>query len=228
MSGARILIVDDEPAIRRLLETALTGYGYQVASAGDGIEATDRVVAWRPDLVLLDLGLPRMSGFEVISAIRSWSKLPIIILSVQESEQDKIAALDAGADDYLTKPFSTGELLARVRVALRHAGGASSGEPNLVFDDLHIDLARRVVRRASQEIHLTPTEYDLLKLLAVNVGRVLTHRMILRDVWGVGYENDTQTLRVFIAQIRRKLNDDPANPRFILTEPGIGYRFREP
>lgn len=228
MSGARILVVDDEAPIRRLLQTGLGGYGYEVETAADGVEAIEKATAWRPDVIVLDLGLPRLSGLDVCRAVRAWSATPIIVLSVRDSERDKITALDLGADDYLTKPFSLGELLARLRVALRHAAGAgAAASPLLVFEDLRIDLARRHVQLADQEIHLTPTEYDLLKLLATNAGKVLTHTMILRAVWGGGYESDTQTLRVFIGQLRRKLNDDPTNPRFILTEPGIGYRFRQ-
>jgi two-component system KDP operon response regulator KdpE len=224
MSGARILVVDDEIQIRRLLQTGLTGYGYTVETAADGVEAVEKAVAWRPDVIVLDLELPKLNGLDVCRSIRSWSSVPIIVLSVREAERDKITALDLGADDYLTKPFGLGELLARIRVALRHAAGTDA--PALTFDDLRLDLARRQVFLGDQEIHLTPTEYDLLKLLATHAGKVLTHTQILREVWGTAYERDTQTLRVFVAQLRRKLNDDPANPRFILTEPGVGYRFR--
>jgi len=231
MTGARILVVDDEVQIRRLLQTGLGGYGYQVETAADGVEAVEKSVSWRPDVIVLDLGLPRLSGLDVCRSVRSWSSVPIIVLSVRETERDKITALDLGADDYLTKPFSLGELLARIRVALRHAagvaGGAGAAEPVLVFGELRIDLVRRQVYLGDQEVHLTPTEYDLLKLLATHAGRVLTHTQILREVWGTAYERDTQTLRVFIGQLRRKLNDDPTNPHFILTEPGVGYRFRE-
>ncbi len=229
MSGARILVVDDEVQIRRLLQTGLGGYGYVVETAADGLEAIEKARTWRPDVIVLDLGLPKLSGLDVCRAIRSWSSLPIIVLSVREAEHDKITALDLGADDYLTKPFGLGELLARIRVALRHAAGSTAlAEPVLTFDNLRIDLARRQVWLEDQEIHLTPTEYDLLKLLATHAGRVLTHTQILRTVWGTAYEHDTQTLRVFIGQLRRKLKDNPTNPRFILTEPGIGYRFRQP
>lgn len=229
MSGARILVVDDEVQIRRLLQTGLSGYGYVVETAADGLEAIEKARTWRPDVIVLDLGLPKLSGLDVCRTIRGWSSVPIIVLSVREAEHDKITALDLGADDYLTKPFSLGELLARIRVALRHAAGSPAlAEPVLTFDNLRIDLARRQVDLNDREIHLTPTEYDLLKLLATHAGRVLTHTQILRQVWGTAYERDTQTLRVFIGQLRRKLNDDPANPRFILTEPGIGYRFRQP
>jgi two-component system KDP operon response regulator KdpE len=224
--GARILVVDDETPMRRLLQTGLGGYGYEVETAADGIEAVEKAVAWRPDVILLDLGLPKLSGLDVCRSIRSWSPVPIIVLSVRDAERDKIAALDSGADDYVTKPFGLGELLARIRVALRHrSGAASTNDPVLVFGDLRIDLARRQVFLGDQEVHLTPTEYDLLKLLATHAGKVLTHTLLLREVWGATYERDTQTLRVFIGQLRRKLDDDPTNPRFILTEPGVGYRF---
>ncbi len=228
MSGARILVVDDEVPIRRLLQTGLGGYGYEVETAADGLEAVEKAVAWRPDVIVLDLGLPKLGGLDVCRTIRSWSSVPIIVLSVRDADQDKITALDMGADDYLTKPFSLGELLARIRVALRHvAHSAGADDPVLTFDDLRLDLTRRQVFLADQEVHLTPTEYDLLKLLATHAGKVLTHTQLLREVWGVASERDTQTLRVFVGQLRRKLNDDPARPRFILTEPGVGYRFRQ-
>jgi two-component system KDP operon response regulator KdpE len=224
---ARILVVDDEVQIRRLLQTGLSGYGYTVELAADGLEAVEKARAWRPDVIVLDLGLPKLSGIEVCQAIRSWSSTPIIVLSVRDTEQDKITALDLGADDYLTKPFSLGELLARVRVALRHSAIGLPAEPVLQFEDLRIDLPLRQVFVVDQEVHLTPTEYDLLKLLATHAGKVLTHTYLLREIWGTAYERDTQTLRVFIGQLRRKLGDDPTRPRFILTEPGVGYRFRQ-
>jgi two-component system KDP operon response regulator KdpE len=228
MSGARILVVDDEAPIRRLLQASLTNYGYAVATASDGLEAIDQVVAWRPDLIVLDLGLPKLSGLDVCRSIRSWSRTPIIVLSVQDGERDKILALDEGADDYLTKPFGMGELLARIRVALRHAAAIGADAPALEFGELRLNLAARQVFVGAREVHLTPTEYDLLKLLATRAGKVLTHTLLLREIWGVAQERDTQTLRVFIAQLRRKLGDDPANPRYILTEPGVGYRFAAP
>jgi two-component system, OmpR family, KDP operon response regulator KdpE len=225
--SARILVVDDEVQIRRLLQTGLSGYGYTVELAADGLEAVEKARAWRPDVIVLDLGLPKLSGIEVCQSIRSWSSTPIIVLSVRDSDHDKISALDLGADDYLTKPFSLGELLARVRVALRHTATGTPAEPVLQFEDLRIDLPLRQVFVADQEVHLTPTEYDLLKLLATHAGKVLTHTYLLREIWGAAYERDTQTLRVFIGQLRRKLGDDPTRPRFILTEPGVGYRFRQ-
>jgi two-component system KDP operon response regulator KdpE len=225
--AARILVVDDEVQIRRLLQTGLSGSGYDVELAADGLEAVEKARAWRPDVIVLDLGLPKLSGIEVCQSIRSWSSTPIIVLSVRDTDRDKISALDQGADDYLTKPFSLGELVARIRVALRHAAATATAEPVLQFEELRIDLPHRQVFLADQEVHLTPTEYDLLKLLAMHAGKVLTHTYLLREIWGAAYERDTQTLRVFIGQLRRKLGDAPAQPRFILTEPGVGYRFRQ-
>jgi two-component system KDP operon response regulator KdpE len=225
--SARILVVDDEPQIGRLLKTSLSARGYTIAIATDGRAAIDMAASWRPDLILLDLGLPIVDGLEVCRQVREWSQVPIIVLSVREAEQDKVAALDLGADDYLTKPFGTDELLARIRVALRHATRASAAqEPVLHFGDLTIDLARRLVTNRGEEIHLTPTEYDLLRALATQAGKVITHHMLLRSVWGSAYEHDLPTLRVFITQLRRKIEDDPARPAHILTEPGIGYRFQ--
>ncbi|HJZ50291.1 MAG TPA: response regulator transcription factor [Roseiflexaceae bacterium] len=224
--SARILIVDDEPQIGRLLKTTLGAHGYEIAVAADGQAALDQAARWRPDVILLDLGLPVIDGLEVCRRIREWSQVPIIVLTVRDAEQDKVAALDLGADDYLTKPFGADELLARIRVALRHAARAAVvDEPVLRFGDLTLDLSRRVVARGGEEIHLTPTEYELLKTLATQAGRVLTHGMLLRAVWGSAYEQDAPTLRVFITQLRRKIEADPAHPVHILTEPGIGYRF---
>ena len=225
--GARILVVDDEPQIRRLLKATLAARGYEVALAEDGQEALDVAASWRPEVILLDLGLPKIDGLEVCRQVREWSLAPIIVLTVRDSEEDKVKALDLGADDYLTKPFGTDELLARIRVALRHAARPASPEaPLLRFGDLAIDLARRRVTLDDQEIHLTPREYDLLRALASQAGKVLTHRMLLRAVWGGAYEQDVATLRVFITQLRRKIEPDPARPTYILTEPGVGYRFR--
>jgi two-component system KDP operon response regulator KdpE len=224
--SARSLVVDDEPQISRLLQTTLGAHGYQIAVATDGQAALDQAAHWRPDVILLDLGLPVLDGLEVCRRIREWSQVPIIVLTVHDAEQDKVAALDLGADDYLTKPFGADELLARIRVALRHAArSATPAEPLLRFGDLTIDLTRRLVTLSSQEVHLTPTEYDLLKALATQAGRVLTHGMLLRSVWGSAYEHDAPTLRVFVTQLRRKIEADPAHPTHILTEPGIGYRF---
>lgn len=222
--GARILVIDDEAQIQRLLRVALTSHGYEVAEAASGQQGLGEAAVYRPDLVILDLGLPDMDGLEVVRRLREWSKVPVIILSAKEQENDKIVALDAGADDYLTKPFGMGELLARMRAAIRHAAGAGN-EPVLTFDDLIIDLARRKVIVGGHEVKLTPTEYDLMKNLAIHAGKVLTHRQLLRAVWGVAYENDTHYLRVFIGQLRRKIEADPSRPRHIITEPGVGYRL---
>ena len=224
--SARILVVDDEPQIGRLLKTSLGARGYQVAVASDGLAALDMAASWRPDLILLDLGLPLIDGLEVCRQVRAWSQVPIIVLTVRDAEEDKVAALDLGADDYLTKPFGTDELLARIRVALRHAARLSATEePVRHFGDLMIDLARRLVIVRGQEVHLTPREYELLRVLTIEAGKVLTHSMLLRAVWGGGYEQEVPTLRVFVTQLRRKIEADPAHPAHILTEPGIGYRF---
>jgi two-component system KDP operon response regulator KdpE len=193
----------------------------------DGLAALDKAASWRPDLILLDLGLPQLDGLEVCRQLRSWSQVPIIVLTVRDAESDKVAALDLGADDYLTKPFGTDELLARIRVALRHAVRLSEAdEPVHLFGDLRLDLAHRLVSVRGQEVHLTPKEYELLRVLALHAGKVLTHRMLLRAVWGSAYEQDVPTLRVFVTQLRRKIEADPAHPAFILTEPGVGYRFQ--
>ncbi|HZB96297.1 MAG TPA: response regulator transcription factor [Herpetosiphonaceae bacterium] len=221
----RILVVDDEPQIQHLLRTALEGRGYEVRLAGDGRAALDAAASSWPNVIILDLGLPVIDGIEVCRRIREWSRVPIIVLSAREGDRDKVEALDLGADDYLTKPFSMEELLARLRVALRHA--SSTAEPPVwQCRDLTVDLSRRQVLRAGTEIHLTPTEYDLLRLFVTNVDRVLTQRQILREVWGPGYENDIATLRVFVTQLRQKIEPEPAQPRLIVTETGVGYRFR--
>ena len=220
----RILIVDDEVPIRRYLRVALGAQGYTVLEAAGGEEALNAVAAGRPDLIILDLGLPDIDGVEVARRLREWSQTPIIILSVRESEKDKIAALDAGADDYLVKPFGTGELMARIRVVMRHqAHGA--GEPILQAGTLRMDLPRRVVTVADREITLTPTEYDLLRHLMQNAGRVITHRHLLRLVWGTAYEDEMHLLRVNISNLRHKLEPDSSRPVFIHTEPGVGYRL---
>ena len=225
--SARILVVDDEPQIGRMLKISLGARGYEVAVEGDGLAALDKAASWRPDLILLDLGLPQLDGLEVCRQLRSWSQVPIIVLTVRDAESDKVAALDLGADDYLTKPFGTDELLARIRVALRHAVRLSEAdEPVHQFGDLTLDLAHRLVSVRGQEVHLTPKEYELLRVLALHAGKVLTHRMLLRAVWGSAYEQDVPTLRVFVTQLRRKIEADPAHPAYILTEPGVGYRFQ--
>ncbi len=221
----RILVVDDEPQIQHLLRTALEGRGYEVRLAGDGRAALDAAASSWPNVIILDLGLPVIDGIEVCRRIREWSRVPIIVLSAREGDRDKVEALDLGADDYLTKPFSMEELLARLRVALRHASSAAE-PPVWQCRDLTVDLSRRQVIRAGTEVHLTPTEYDLLRLFVTNVDRVLTQRQILREVWGPGYENDIATLRVFVTQLRQKIEPEPAQPRLIVTETGVGYRFR--
>ena len=224
-SGPRVLVIDDERAIRRFLRASLTAHGYTVFEAASGQQGLDAVVTDRPDLIILDLGLPDIDGFEVTQRLREWAQVPIIILSVQDQEADKIAALDAGADDYLTKPFGVGELMARLRVALRHAN-PSSDQPVFVSGKLKVDLARRLVQVNNVEVQLTPTEYDLLKLMVTHAGKVLTHQQILRQVWGMGYADELHLLRVNISNLRHKIEPDPARPSYILTEPGVGYRLR--
>jgi two-component system KDP operon response regulator KdpE len=222
-----ILVVDDEPAIRRLLRTSLGGQGFAVVEAGSGAEALQQIGREKPDLLILDLGLPDVSGIEVIRSVRVGSSLPIIVLSVRDDERGKVEALDLGADDYVTKPFGTEELVARIRTALRHRFQAQGAAPLFVLGELAIDLVRRIVRRAGSEVHLSPKEYDLLAELVANAGKVLTHRHILMKVWGPAHTEDAQYLRVFIRNLRHKLEPDPARPQYILTEPGVGYRLRE-
>ncbi len=223
--GPRVLVVDDEPPIRRFLRTSLANHGYDVFEAVDGREALMAVTANRPDLVILDLGLPDMDGIEVTRRLREWTQVPIIIVTVQEQEAAKITALDAGADDYVTKPFGMGELLARMRVALRRAASPAA-EPVFVIDELVVDQARRLVAVGGRDVQLTPTEYDLLRVLVVHAGKVLTHRQLLRQVWGVGYEGEAHLLRVNMSNLRHKIEPDPARPHYIVTEPGVGYRLR--
>jgi two-component system KDP operon response regulator KdpE len=223
--GPRILVVDDEQAIRRFLQTSLTANSYTVFEATTGQEALAAVVNHRPDVVILDLGLPDIEGIGVTTRLREWTQIPIIILSVRGQESDKIAALDAGADDYLTKPFGVGELMARLRVVLRRIAHPGD-EPVFTSNGLKVDLVRRLVIVADQEIQLTPTEYDLLRVLVTHAGRVLTHQQLLRQVWGMGYENEVHMLRVNISNLRHKLERNPARPQYIITEPGVGYRLR--
>jgi two-component system KDP operon response regulator KdpE len=224
-TGQRVLVVDDETSIRRYLRAALTAQGLTVYEAANGQEALNAVIANRPDIIILDLGLPDIGGIEVTRQLREWSQTPIIILSVREAEQDKIAALDAGADDYLTKPFSTGELMARIRVAFRKVG-KTPDDPILQVDALSMDLSRRTVTFEEQEISLTPTEYDLLRILLQNAGKVITHQHLLRQVWGTAYDSEMHLLRVNISNLRRKIEPDPARPKYIVTEPGVGYRLK--
>ena len=224
-TGQRVLVVDDENSIRRYLRAALSAQGFAVYEAANGEEALNAVLSHRPDIIILDLGLPDFDGIEVTRRLREWSQTPIIILSVREAENDKIAALDAGADDYLTKPFGTGELMARMRVAMRRLANKSD-EPVLQVDSLKMDISRRLVTVDEKEISLTPTEYDILRLLMQNAGKVLTHRHLLRQVWGTAYESEMHLLRVNISNLRHKIEADPARPHYLLTESGVGYRLR--
>ncbi len=224
-AGQRVLVVDDETSIRRYLRAALSAQGFAVYEAANGQEAINAVVTSHPDLIILDLGLPDFDGIEVTRRLREWSQTPIIILSVREAENDKIAALDAGADDYLTKPFGTGELMARIRVALRRMANTPDG-PVLQVDDLKMDISRRLVSVGENQISLTPTEYEILRLLLQNAGKVLTHHQLLRQVWGAAYESEMHILRVNISNLRRKIEPDPSRPHYLLTEPGVGYRIR--
>ena len=226
-SRATILVVDDEPPIRRLLRTSLTAQGYDVLEATGGQEAIDAAEREKPDLVILDLGLPDLGGIEVIRVVRQRTSVPIIVLSVRDDERGKVEALDLGADDYVTKPFGVDELVARIRTALRHRFQAQGEKPVFTAGDLAVDLVRRSVRRGGEEVHLSPKEYDLLAELVANAGKVLTHRHILSKVWGPAHTEDAQYLRVFIRNLRSKLEPDPARPQLILTEPGVGYRLRD-
>jgi two-component system, OmpR family, KDP operon response regulator KdpE len=231
MSGSTILVVDDEAQIRKFLRIALEANGFTVCEAATGGQGVARAATDTPDLVILDLGLPDLDGKEVIRRVREWSGVPILILSVRQAEAEKVAALDAGANDYVVKPFSVAELLARVRALLRTGSrqGVQQDEPAIfVVGDLAVDLARHEVHLGREPVKLTRKEFELLSVLARNAGRILTHGQLLREVWGKAHENDTQYLRVFVSQLRRKLNDDPASPRFILNEPGVGYRMLEP
>ncbi|HLI71720.1 MAG TPA: response regulator transcription factor [Ktedonobacteraceae bacterium] len=225
-SGARILVVDDEREILRALQRNLSAHGYDVFTAESGEQAMEEITSHRPDLMLLDLGLPGMSGLEVCKKVRSASNLPIIVLSVKDTERDKVLALDLGADDYVSKPFGMDEVLARIRVALRHSAQAQTGaEPIFTAGPLQVDFAQRVVTVNGAEVKLTPTEYDLLKALINNAGKIMTRQMLLSQVWGAGYGADAHYLHVYVGQLRRKIEPDPAHPRFILTISGVGYRF---
>ncbi|HLQ64715.1 MAG TPA: response regulator [bacterium] len=224
--GLRVLVVDDERAIRRLLRAALTSQGHTVIEAETAQAGISAATSERPDLIILDLGLPDLDGLEVVQRVREWSATPIIVLSVRSHEDDKIAALDAGADDYITKPFATGELAARMRVAVRHATHPRS-EPIFRTGELTVDLDRRVVLVVGREIDLTPVEYGILKALIVQAGKVLTHGHLLAAVWGPGYQNQRHLLQVNVSNLRRKLEADPTRPRYVVTEPGVGYRLTE-
>lgn len=224
LANQRVLVVDDEAPIRRYLRAALGAQGLTVYESASGLEAINAVLTHRPDIIILDLGLPDIDGVEVTRRLREWSQTPIIILSVREAEQDKIAALDAGADDYLTKPFGTGELLARMRVALRKQPSAAN-EPIFQSSGLTVDFSRRLVSVNEKEVQLTPTEYDLLKVLVTHAGKVITHRQLLKQVWGEGYD-DMHILRVNISNLRGKIEPDPSRPSYIHTESGVGYRLK--
>ena len=224
-----VLAIEDEAQILRFLRAALTSHGFRFAEATSGEEGLRQAATRAPDVIVLDLGLPDVDGLEVTRRLRAWSAVPIVVLSARGQERDKIAALDAGADDYVTKPFGVGELMARLRVALRRGGRHGDEAPDGVVEigKLRIDLERRLVLRGGSEVHLTPIEYRLLALLARHPGRVLTHDQLLREVWGPGYAHQTHYLRVYMAQLRHKLEEDPARPRHLVTEPGVGYRLRE-
>jgi two-component system KDP operon response regulator KdpE len=225
MPAAHILLIEDEQPIRRFLRAALDHEGYRVGDAASGAEGLRAAVAQPPDLVILDLGLPDLDGQEVLARLREWYAGPIIVLSARDQESQKVQALDGGADDYVTKPFGIGELLARMRTALRHAQRAGAESASVAIGDLRVDLAARRVYRRGDEVHLTPLEYKLLVTMVKHAGKVLTHRSLLREVWGPQDVQEHHYLRVFVAGLRRKLEDDSARPRYILTEQGVGYRF---
>jgi two-component system, OmpR family, KDP operon response regulator KdpE len=221
-----VILIEDEQGIRRFLRVTLSNHGYRVTEAATAEEGLDKIAVERPDLILLDLGLPDQDGLALIKGIREWSKTPIVVLSARDTEKSKVEALDLGADDYLTKPFSADELLARLRVALRHALQAGgTAPPTFAVGDLRVDLSHRLVFVAEKEIHLTPIEYTLLATLVKHAGKVLTHRQLLNAAWGPEYGYEAHYLRVYMAQLRRKLEADPANPRYLRTETGVGYRL---
>jgi two-component system KDP operon response regulator KdpE len=221
----RILVVDDEAQIRRALRTSLEAHGYEVRTASNGTEAVEAAADESPDLMFLDLGLPDLDGRQVIERVRAFSDLPVIVVSVRDRQADKVEALDAGADDYVTKPFAMEELLARLRAALRRRQGEAPAPAVLQFGDLRIDLGRRLVELGADRVHLTKTEWGLIEALATNPGKLLTHQWLLRRVWGPGYAQESHYLRVYVRALRRKLGDAAAAPRLILTEPGVGYRW---
>ena len=228
-SSPLVLVIEDEPQTRRFLRPVLKNRGFRVIEASTGKMGLEEAASRRPEIILLDLGLPDIDGVEVTRKLREWSFVPIIVLSVRDQEDEKIEALDAGADDYLTKPFGAGELLARMRVAMRHVlrtGGDAQAAPVVSSGDLRIDLANRNVTVAGEEVHLTPTEYELLAVLLRSPGKVISHRVLLKEVWGNAYADHVEYLRVYMAQLRRKLEPNQARPRYIVTEPGVGYRIR--
>ena len=222
----RVLVIDDEPSILRALRINLTARNYEVSTASDGASGLAAVARERPDVLILDLGLPDMDGTDVIHGVRGWTSTPIIVLSVWDQEQQKVAALDAGADDYVTKPFGMDELLARLRAAVRRSAPAPD-EPGVTTPDFTVDLAaKRVTRDGDGDVRLTPTEWQLLEILVRNRGRLVTQRRLLQEVWGPAYESESNYLRVYVAQLRRKLEPEPSRPRYLLTDPGMGYRFQ--
>ena len=225
-AGALILLVEDEPQMRRFLRVALEGSGYRYLEAGTGQEGLALAVQHRPEAILLDLGLPDMDGLDLVVRLREWSRTPVIVISARGQETDKVGALDAGADDYVTKPFGTRELLARVRVALRHAGPETQQEPVFVLDRWRVDLAKRQVLMDGKEVHLTPLEYSLFTTLIRHAGKVVTHRQLLKEVWGGAAGAQPLYLRVYMTQLRHKLEAEPSRPRYLQTEPGVGYRLR--
>ncbi len=227
IKGPAVVLIEDEPQIRRFLRTALTGHGYRVFEAATGRDGLVEAATRQPDLVILDLGLPDMDGLRVLRELRGWTTIPVIVLSARGQERDKIMALDGGADDYVSKPFSVGELLARMRAALRRRDQSGDGAGSSTFSvgELSVDLARRQVLVAGKQVHLTPIEYKLLTTMIQHAGKVVTHRQLLKDVWGPTHSEDSQYLRVYVAQLRRKLERLPVQPRYLLTEPGVGYRL---
>jgi two-component system, OmpR family, KDP operon response regulator KdpE len=228
LKGARVLVVDDDPQILRAVRTNLSGRGYEVSTAPNGETAVDLLSSEPIDLVILDLSLPGIDGHEVIRRVRAFSEVPVLVLSVREAQDDKIAALDAGADDFVTKPFDMGELLARMRALERRTGGPDRGteQPVLRYGNLEIDLARQLVRLDGEQVKLSATEYRLIEAMATNPGKLLTHRWLLHRVWGPGYGNEIHYVRIYVQYVRRKLGDDPGRPVYIVTEPGLGYRWK--
>jgi len=225
--GPLVLVVEDEAPVRRFLRAALTSNGYRIFECESGADAISQAAARNPDVVLLDLGLPDRDGLEVTRRLREWSHVPILVVSARGQERDKVDALDAGADDYVTKPFGVAELLARIRVALRHSQATETGDPIFEVGDFKVDLGKRLATVAGEEVHLTPTEYRLLSILIRHAGKVVTHRQLLQEAWGAAHGAQVHYLRVYMAQLRHKLEPDPARPKRLLTEPGVGYRLRD-
>jgi len=226
MPDERVLIVDDEPAIRKFLRVTLKAQNYDTIEAVSGQEALSKAATDKPDIIVLDVGLPDINGIEVTRLLRKWTQIPIIILSVRGAESDKIAALDAGADDYLTKPFGVGELMARLRAALRRAAHTTTNESIFTSGNLKVDLTRRLITVSGCEVQLTPTEYELLRVMVTHAGKVLTHHFLLKEVWGTEYGEEFHMLHVNISNLRRKIELDSSRPQFIITEPGVGYRLK--